>query len=47
MSAIVFVGIDIINIYNDNNRLMTSLTILIGLMINSNNCNNNINVDDT
>ena len=45
MSVIVFVGIDVINIYN-NNELMISLIILISLTISSNNCNSNINYDN-
>ena len=44
MSVIVFVNIYVINIYN-NNQLMISLLILIGLMINTNNCSGNINCD--
>ena len=45
MSVIVFVGININQIYNKN-ELMISLIILIGLMISSNNCNCYINCDD-
>ena len=37
--------ITVINIY-DNNELMMSLIILIGLTISSNNSNSNINCDD-
>ena len=45
MSVIVFVGVNVINIYN-NNELMISLSILIGLMICRINCNNNIYCND-
>ena len=38
MSVNVFVGINVFNIYN-NNEMMISLIILIGLMNSSNNCN--------
>ena len=45
MFVIVFVSINVINIYN-NNKLMISLIILTGLMIRINNPNNGINYDD-
>ena len=45
MSFIVFVGINVIDIYN-NNELIISLIILIDLMICCNNCNSYINFDD-
>ena len=41
----VFIGINVINIHN-NNELIISLMILIGLMICRNNCSSNINFDD-
>ena len=44
MSVFVFIDINVINIYH-NNELIISLIILIGLMINSNNCNCNTNCD--
>ena len=43
--SVIFVGITVINIYN-NKELKMSLIILIGLTISSNNCNSNINYDD-
>ena len=45
MSVVVFIGIDVINIYNYS-ELMISLITLIGLTISNNNCKSNINSDD-
>ena len=45
MSVIIFIGINVIYIYN-HNRLIISLIVIIGSMIRSNNCNSNINCDD-
>ena len=45
ISVIICVGINVINIYN-NNELMISLIILRGLMICSDTFNRNINYDD-
>ena len=42
MSVIVFVGINVINIYNNNELMISSRD----LTISSNNCNSNFNCDD-
>ena len=44
MFVFVFVGVDVIYIYYDNNDDL--FTMLIGLTISSSNCNNDINCDD-
>ena len=43
MSVFLFIGINVINIYNNNIVLMISLIILISLTIS---CNSSINCDD-